>query len=222
MPDLRPATCHRPGSLHLPLPHLPRRTRQATMTVPSAHASRPTAGRRKPTGAKTAPPQRGFVLLLLPESTCECAVCLFLPSLADCAACKQGHPPATHGRKAVRAASLQCFVFFPSCPPPPRFTGSSKSRSSGWRPGKTPFGLSFFVVGVSDEDRKRVHRIGAAVPAVLAFFRLFVEASYLAAPPARVKDAPLDVFLSLSSCFFLFPLLHLWHSLDRVKKKMCG
>lgn len=96
------------------------------MTVPSAHASRPTAGRRKPTEAKTGPPQRGFVLLLLPESTCECAVCLFLPSLADCVACKQGHPPATHGRKAVRAASLQCFFFFLRAHPLQGLQGAAK------------------------------------------------------------------------------------------------
>lgn len=135
-------------------------------------------------------------------------MCYFLPSLADCAACKQCHPPATHGRKAVRAASLQCFFFFffSSCPTPSKVYREQQSRSSVWRPGKTPFGLSFFVVRISDEDRKRVHRNGAAVPVALAFFRLFVEASYLAAPPARVKDAPLDVFFSLAFhyCFF-FP-----------------
>lgn len=170
--------------------------------VLSAHASRPTAGRRKPTGAEPpSGPPGGFVLLLLPESTCECAVCYFLPSFADCTACKQGHPPTTHRRKAVCAVSLQCF-FFLCAQPPSKVYREQQSRSSVWRPGKTPFGLSFFVVRVSDEDRKHVHKNGAAVPAALAFFRLFVEASYLAAPPARVKDAPLDVFSLSFHCYF--------------------
>lgn len=102
---------------------------------------------------------------------------------------------------------MRCFpamFFFSSCPTPSKVYREQQSRSSVWRPGKTPFGLSFFVVRISDEDRKRVHRNGAAVPVALAFFRLFVEASYLAAPPARVKDAPLDVFFSLAFhyCFF--------------------
>lgn len=106
----------------------------------------------------------------------------------------------------MRCFPTMLFFFPPSWPPPSKVYREQHRRSSGWRPGKTPFGLSLFVVCVSDEDRKHVNRIGAAVPAVLAFFRLFVEASYLAAPPARVKDAPLDVFFSLFSfLLFFFP-----------------
>lgn len=121
-------------------------------------------------------------------------------------------------------ALLPCNVLFVLCPPLSKVYREQQSRSSGWRPGKTPFGLSFFVKGVGDEDRKRVHRIGAAVPAVLlAFFRLFVEASYLAAPPARAKTH-LWMSLSLSCFFFFFSAAPVGHSIDRVKKKkkVCG
>lgn len=172
---------------------------------PSAHASRPMAGQRKPTGAKppSGPPTGGLSscssLSLLASVPCVTSS----PLLLTVRRASRVILPHTREKGCVRCFPAMLF-FFLRAQPPPRFTGSSKVAAPFGDQEKCHLGFPYFVVRVSDEDRKHVHRNGAAVPAALAFFRLFVEASYLAAPPARVKDAPLDVFFSLFS-FFFFP-----------------